>query len=79
MTLAVPDVDAVKVEVHTAVAVVPERVHVVKEPVTPVSLKLTVPVGVVAPVEEVSITVTLHAEPWLIKTGVAQLTVVVVT
>ena len=79
MTLAVPDVDAVKVEVHTAVAVVPERVHVVKEPVTPVSLKLTVPVGVVAPVGEVSITVTLHAEPWLITTGVAQLTVVVVT
>jgi len=39
---------------------------------------LTVPVGVVAPVEDVSVTVTLQVEPWLITTGVVQVTVVVV-
>ena len=42
-----PDVEAVKVEVHVAVAVVPARVHVVNAPVTPVTLRFTVPVGVV--------------------------------
>jgi hypothetical protein len=75
----VPDIVAAKVEVHVAVAIVPARAHVVKDPVTPVSLRLTVPVGVVAPVEEVSVTVTVHVEPWLTTTGVVQLTVVVVT
>ena len=39
---------------------------------------MTVPVGVVAPVEDVSVTVTLQVEPWLITTGVVQVTVVVV-
>jgi len=63
-------VDAVNVEEHVAVAVVPARVHVVNEPVTPVSVRATVPVGVVAPVVEVSVTVTVHVEPWLITTGV---------
>jgi len=59
-------------------AVVPARVHVVKDPVTPVSVKATVPVGVVAPVAEVSVTVTVQVEPWLITTGVIHVTVVVV-
>ncbi len=66
------------VEVHVADAVVPARVHVVNVPVTPVSLNATVPVGVMAVPGEVSVTVTLHVEPWLITTGVAQATVVVV-
>ena len=79
MTLAVPAVVAVKVDVHVAEAVVPARVQVVKDPVTPFSVSVTVPVGVVAPVEEVSITVTVQVEPWLTTTGVVQLTVVVVT
>ena len=48
------------------------------EPVTPVSLRLTVPVGVVAPEADVSVTVTLHVEPWLITTGDVHVTVVVV-
>jgi hypothetical protein len=69
-------VDAVKVEVHVAEAPVPARVHVVNEPVTPVSLRLTVPVGVVAPVADVSVTVTVQVEPWLITTGLVQETVV---
>jgi len=72
-------VDAVNVEVQVADAVVPARVHVVNDPVTPVSLRATVPVGVTkVPAAEVSVTVTLQVEPWLITTGVAQLTVVLV-
>jgi hypothetical protein len=62
--------------VHVAEAVVPARVHVVNDPVTPVSLRLTVPVGVVAPVDDMSVTVTLQVEPWLMTTGVVQDTVV---
>jgi hypothetical protein len=79
VTLAVPDVVAVKVEVQVAVAVVPDRVHVVKLPVTPVWLRVRVPVGVVAPVVDWSVTDTLQVEPWLATTGVVQLTVVIVT
>src|SRR3989449_6631 len=78
VTAAVPEVVAVNVEVHVADAVVPARVHVVNDPVTPVSVSETVPVGVVAPVAEVSVTVTVHVEPWFATTGVVQLTVVVV-
>ena len=65
-------------EVHVAEAVVPARVHVVKVPVTPVSLRATVPVGVLVVPAETSVTVTLHVEAWLTKTGVVQLIVVVV-
>ena len=68
-----------KVEVHVADAVVPAKVHVVNEPVTPVSLQATVPVGVRnVPATVLSVTVTVQVEPWLITTGVVQLTVVVV-
>jgi len=74
----VPAVDAVKVEVHVADAVVPARVHVVKVPVTPVSVSATVPVGVMNVPGEVSVTVTVQVDPWLTTTGVVQLTVVVV-
>jgi len=79
VTAAVPEVVAVKVEVHVAEAVVPDRVQVVNVPVTPVSARLTVPVGVRnVPAVEVSVTVTLHVEPWLITTGVLHETVVLV-
>ena len=67
-----------KVEVHVADAVVPARVHVVNVPVTPVSPRPTVPVGVMKVPAEVSVTVTLHVDPWLMTTGVVQETVVVV-
>ena len=63
---------------HVATAVVPARVHVVNVPVTPVWPKPTVPVGVMKVPGEVSVTVTVQVEPWLITTGVAQLTAVVV-
>ena len=66
------------VEVQVADAVVPARVHVVKEPVTPVSLRATVPVGVMKVPTELAVTVTLHVEAWLMTTGVVQDTVVVV-
>lgn len=75
---AVPEVDAVNVEVHVADAVVPARVQVVKDPVTPVSLNATVPVGVMNAPEDVSVTVTLQVDGWLIETGVVHDTVVVV-
>jgi len=78
VTAAVPAVDAVNVEVHVADAVVPARVHVVNVPVTPVSLNATVPVGVRNVPAEVSVTVTVHVEPWLTTTGVVQETAVVV-
>ena len=68
----------VKVEVQVADAVVPERVHVVKDPVTPVSESVTVPVGVMKVPAELSVTVTLHVDPVFTFTGVVQLTVVVV-
>ena len=67
-----------KVEVHVADAVVPARVQVVNVPVTPVSDRATVPVGVIGVPAEVSVTVTVHVDPWLIATGEVQLTVVVV-
>jgi hypothetical protein len=69
-------VDAVKVEVHVAEDVVPASVHVVNDPVTPVSESATVPVGVVVDPVDVSVTVTVHVDAWLIATGVVQLTVV---
>lgn len=69
--------DAEKVEVHVAEAVVPDNVQVVNEPVTPVSESATVPVGVRnVPAVEVSVAVMLHVDPWFTFTGVAQLTVV---
>jgi len=70
---------AVNVEVQVAEAVVPARVHVVNVPVTPVWLRVTVPVGVRnVPAVEVSVTVTLHVEAWPTTIGVVQLIAVVV-
>jgi hypothetical protein len=69
---------AVNVDVHVAEAVVPDRVHVVNEPVTPVSVNETVPVGVLVVPGEVSVTVTVQVEAWFATTGVVQLTVVLV-
>lgn len=77
MTAAVPSEVGVKVEVQVADAVVPARVQVVKVPVTPVSDRATVPVGVMKVPGEVSVTVTVQVSPWLRKAG-PQLTAVVV-
>lgn len=51
-----------KVEVQVAEAVAPDKVQVEKVPVTPVWVRETVPVGAVAPVAEVSVTVTVQVE-----------------
>ena len=67
-----------KVEEQVAVAPVPVRVHAVNVPVTPVSAIVTVPDGVIAVPGDVSVTVTLQAEPWLITTGEAHVSAVVV-
>ena len=67
-----------KVDVHVAEAVVPARVQVVKDPVTPVSDSATVPVGVMAVPAALSVTVTLHVDPTFAATGVVHDTVVVV-
>lgn len=78
MILAVPEVDGVNVEVHVAVAPVPDRVQVVNVPVTPVTERLTVPVGVVGPGVVVSVTVAVQVDAWLTTTGPVQDTLVVV-
>ncbi len=64
-------------QVAEAVVEVP-RVHVVKDPVTPVSESVTVPVGVMNVLASLSVTVTEQVEPTLMSTGLPQLTVVVV-
>src|SRR5437879_5005013 len=78
--LAVPAVDGVKVEVHVAVpAVVPAAsVHVVNVPVTPLTVKVTEPVGVLTGAGEVSVTVAVQVDPWLTTTGLVHVTAVVV-
>ena len=68
--------DAEKVERHMAEAPDPARVHVLKDPGTPVSDRSTVPVGVTAVPGALSVTVTVHDEPSLIATGLAHFTVV---
>ena len=50
----------------------------VKVLVTTLLDTVTVPVGVMNAPGELSVTVTVHSEPWLIATGDAQETVVVV-
>ena len=80
MIVAVPEVEAVKVEVHVAVpAVVPAaKVHVVNVPVTPDTVNVTEPVGVLTGAGPVSVTVAVQVDPWLTCTGLTQVTLVVV-
>ena len=54
------------------------RAHVVelKEPAGPVSVKVTVPVGVVTVPGEVSVTVAVQDEAWPTTTGLVQTTAV---
>ena len=80
MIVAVPAVEAVKVLVQVAVpAVVPAaNVHVVNVPVTPLTVNVTEPVGVLTVPAAVSVTVAVHVEPWLTNTGLVHVTAVVV-
>ncbi len=79
VTVAVPAALPVKVTEHDADDPVPDSVQLVglNVPAAPVSVKLTVPVGVVG-VVEVSVTVAVHVEPWAMKTGLVHATAVVV-
>ena len=63
--MAVPAVEAVNVLVHVAVpAVVPAaKVHVVNVPVTPDTVNVTEPVGVLTVPAAVSVTVAVHVDP----------------
>jgi len=67
--LAVPAVEAVKVELHVAVpvAVPGARVQLGNVPVTPDKAKATEPVGVVVD-DEVSVTVAVHVDDWPTRT-----------
>jgi len=78
--LAVPALVGVNVEVHVAVpAVVPAaKVHVVNVPVTPDTVNVTEPVGVLTGAGPVSVTVAVQVDPWLTCTGLTQVTLVVV-
>src|SRR5437899_3910019 len=80
MIVAVPELEAVNVEVHVAVpAVVPAAsVHVVNVPVTPDTVNVTEPVGVLTGAGPVSVTVAVQVDPWLTCTGLTQVTLVVV-
>ena len=80
MIVAVPDVEAVNVDVHVAVpAVVPAaNVQVVNVPVTPDTVNVTEPVGVLTGAGPVSVTVAVQVDPWLTCTGLTQVTLVVV-
>ena len=42
------------------------------DPDTPVAVRLTVPLGAVAPLEAVSVTVTVQFDAWFATTGVEQ-------
>src|SRR2546427_811992 len=78
--LAVPALDGVNVLVHVAVpAVVPAaKVHVVNVPVTPDTVNVTEPVGVLPVPVPVSFTVAVHVDPWLTTPGLVHVTAVVV-
>ena len=75
-----PEVDAVNVEVQVAVpAVVPAAsVQVVNVPVTPLTVNVTDPVGVLTVPAAVSVTVAVHVDPWLTNTGLVHVIAVVV-
>ena len=60
-------------------AVVPAAsVQVVNVPVTPDTVNVTEPVGVLTVPAAMSVTVAVHVEPWLTNTGLVHVTAVVV-
>ena len=60
-------------------AVVPAAsVQVVNVPVTPDTVNVTEPVGVLTVPAAMSVTVAVHVDPWLTNTGLVHVTAVVV-
>ncbi len=74
-------VESRKLLVHVDVprVAVAARVQVEKVPVTPLTVKVTAPVGLTfVPRVELSVTVAVQTEAWFTTTGLVQLTLVVV-
>src|SRR5438046_9834316 len=70
-----PEADAVNATLQLAVGTVPAtmlQLVELKLPATPAWVKETLPVGVVAPTVEVSVTVTVHVDGWFTSTGLEQ-------
>ncbi len=76
VTVAVPAAVPVKVTVQVP-ATFRIQLGALSEPV-PVDVKVTVPVGVLAVPDDVSVTVAVHVDAWLITTGLAHETAVLV-
>jgi len=78
--LAAPEADGVNFTLQLDVEPVPTKVQFValKLPVTPVSVKPTEPFGVVAAIVEVSVTVAVHVDAWLARTGLEHETLILV-
>ena len=60
------------VPVHVAAALVPDSVHETKLPPGRKMGRIIVPVGVVGPLVDVSVTVTVHVTSWLLVTVVGE-------
>jgi len=73
VTVAVPAAEPVKVTVQLPADNV--QLAALREP-APVDVKLTLPVGVIAVLTSVSVTVAVQVEPWLMTTGLVQATLV---
>src|SRR5207247_7585818 len=76
-----PEADAVNATLQLAVGTVPAtmlQLVELKLPATPAWVKETLPVGVVAPTVEVSVTVTVHVDGWFTSTGLEQAMLVLV-
>src|SRR5207247_9116964 len=76
-----PEADAVNATLQLAVGTVPAtmlQLVELKLPAAPAWVKVTLPVGVVAPTVEVSVTVTVHVDGWFTSTVLEQETLVLV-
>jgi hypothetical protein len=78
--LAAPGAEGVNLTPQEAVVPVPVKVQLVtlKLPAIPLSVKLTDPVGVVAPAVEVSVTVAVHVDTWFTSMGLEHETLTLV-
>src|SRR5690348_16121897 len=78
--LATPEAEGVNLTPQEAVEPVPVSIQLVtlKLPATPVCVKLTDPLGVVAPTAEVSVTIAVHVETWFARMGLEHETLTLV-
>ena len=78
--VAVPEAEGLNFTPQPAAGPDPTNVQLVtlKLPATPVSAKPTEPLGVVAPSEDVSVTVAVQVDAWLASIGLEHETLIVV-